>query len=389
MICILSMAYSKVFHAPQVKLIFRLTHHRLQTRASISSIHRNYYSTNIMQTVKDTLAENFGGAAGLAKPEHQFSLEQVPRLDGKVAVVTGGSEGIGYGCTHTLLSNGVQKLFILSLSQDVVDGALKSITEELGAEAAGRVTWYKCDIGDWSGVKDVADKISKNTDRIDVLINNAGRGIMTYQLTDYGVDRHMAVNHMGHCILTSHLLPLMKETASKGNTVRIVNLGSNAHQATPSDCKFASLKELNQDLGPNGNYGRSKLAVMLHARWLNRHLTSKYPKILANSIHPGFVHTKMSETDIHEPYPLGGYAMSTLMKPFKKDQFEGATPAMYCATVTEKSGEYICPPAIPEAGSKLAQDMDLAEQLMKLTEEIIKEKTYNQSVAQECPFKFD
>ena len=114
---------------------------------------------------------------------------------------------------------------------------------------------------------------------------------------------------MGHVILTSHLLPLMKETADKGNTVRIVTLGSNAHQAAPSDCKFASLEELNQDLGPNGQYGRSKLAQMLYVKYLNKHLTSTHPKILANSVHPGFVDTKMSREDIHEPYPLGGYAM--------------------------------------------------------------------------------
>ena len=77
-------------------------------------------------------------------------------------------------------------------------------------------------------------------------------------------------NHMGHVILTSHLLPLIKETASKGNTVRIVNQASNAHQGAPSDVKFASLEELNQDLGPNGQYGRSKLAGILYAKYLNK-----------------------------------------------------------------------------------------------------------------------
>jgi NAD(P)-dependent dehydrogenase (short-subunit alcohol dehydrogenase family) len=107
---------------------------------------------------------------------------------------------------------------------------------------------------------------------------------------------------MGHVILTSHLLPLLKNAANKGDKVRIVMLGSNAHQATPSDCKFATLDELNQDLGPNGQYGRSKLAQMLYAKYLNKHLTSKHPNILANSVHPGFVDTKMSRDDIHEPY---------------------------------------------------------------------------------------
>jgi NAD(P)-dependent dehydrogenase (short-subunit alcohol dehydrogenase family) len=234
----------------------------------------------------------------LASPEHQFSLDEVPDLTGKVAIVTGGSEGIGYGCTHTLLSHNISKLFILSLSQEVVDGALNSISSEMGPEAARKVTWLKCDMGDWKAVARTAKEIASQTDRVDILICNAGRGIMTYQLTDYGLDRHMAVNHFGHVVLTSHLMPVMKKTAEKGNVVRIVTVGSNAHQATPSDCKFESLDELNTDLGPNGQYGRSKLAQMLYVKFLNKHLTQgKEPKILANTVHPGFVDTKMSQED--------------------------------------------------------------------------------------------
>jgi len=341
-----------------------------------------------MDYVKETIAQNLGGDSHkLAAPEHQFSPEEVPDLSGKVAVVTGGSEGIGYGCTHTLLSKNIAKLFILTISQEVVDGAIKSMKEDMGPEVEDKVTWIKCEMSDWVAVAAVADKIAKSTDRLDILINCAGRGIMTYQLTSYGVDRHMAVNHMGHVILTSHLLPLMKKTASNGNTVRIVNLGSNAHQGTPSDCKFASLDELNQDLGPNGQYGRSKLAVMLHARYLARHLTSKYPNILANSVHPGVVSTKMSKVDIHEPFPLGGYAMSVGLEPFKKDQFQGAVSALFAATKTTKSGEYICPPATPESGSELAQSVELQENLMRLTREVIKEKTFDDSAAKGFPFK--
>ena len=164
---------------------------------------------------------------------------------------------------------------------------------------------------------------------------------MTFQLTDYGVDRHMAVNHFGHVILTSHLLPLMKKTSKVHNTkVRIVNLGSNAHQATPSSCKFANLEELNQDLGPNGQYGRSKLATMLYSRWLGRKLRENgHEDVLVNATHPGFVDTKMSREDIHEPYPVVGYAMSVGMAPFKKDQWMGCVSTVFASTKTEKTGE--------------------------------------------------
>ncbi|KAI0158562.1 retinol dehydrogenase 12 [Pestalotiopsis sp. NC0098] len=339
-----------------------------------------------MEAIKNTIGENFGGPAQKLST-HQFSLDDVPDLTGKVAVVTGGSEGIGFGCTYTLLKHNISKLYILSVSEEVVKGAKGAIAKDLGPEAADKTHWIQCDLSDWKRAKDVAEQIKKENDRLDILINNAARGIMTYQLTDYGVDRHMAVNHMGHVVFTSHLLPLMKKTAEQGNVVRISNQSSNAHQAAPSDTKFENLDELNRDLGPNGQYGRSKLAGILYARYFNRHVTQAgHPNILMNATHPGFVSTKQSKEDIHEPYPLGGYGLSVVMEPFKKSQFEGAVPTMFVATTTDKSGQYICPPAVPEQGSAMAQDDKLADRLMQLTRQVVMEKTRRESADQGCPF---
>lgn len=184
----------------------------------------------------------------------------MPDLSGKVAVVTGGSEGIGFGCTYTLLKHNISKVFVLSVEEEVVKGANAAISKDLGQEAADKTHWLLCDLTDWKKTKEVAEKIKNETDRIDILINNAARGIMTFALTDYGVDRCMALNHMGHVVLTSHLLPLIKKTAEQGNVVRIANQSSNAHIAAPSDTTFDSLDDINRDVGPNGIYGRSKLA---------------------------------------------------------------------------------------------------------------------------------
>lgn len=283
--------------------------------------------------------------------------------------------GVGYGVTHTLLSKNISKLYILSISKEVADGAKDAIKQEMGQATAERTEWIHCDLSDWKQVVEAAKQISNSADRLDLLVNNAARGIMTFELTDYGVDRHLAVNHMGHVLFTSQLLPLMKKTAEAGHTVRITNQASNAHEQTPKDTKFANLDELNRDLGPLAQYGRSKLANILYSRYLARHVTETHPKILANATHPGIVSTKQSKEDIHEPYPLAGYGMSVLMEPFKKDQFEGALPTLYAGTVTENSGEYICPPAAAEPGSELARSEELGEQLMKLTREVIKEKS--------------
>ena len=335
-----------------------------------------------MQAAKNTIAENLGkvvsGAHSLAPKDSQFSLEEIPDLTGKVAVVTGGSEGIGYGCTHSLLSHNIEKLFIISQSQDIAQDAIDAIAKDISKEKAQKVEWLQCDLSDWDAVKKTADSIAQKTDRLDILINNAARGIMTYQLAKNGVDLHMAINHFGHVVLTAQLLPLLKKTASslqEGEKVRIVNLGSNLHENAPKDTKFASLEELNQDLGPQPLYGRTKLATILFSKYLARHVSSSHPSILSNATHPGIVETRQSTEHIHEAFPIAGYAMSVGMAPFKKTQFEGCVSTMFAATKTEGTGQYICPPAIVEKGSEMANDEELGERLMRTTWEIIGERS--------------
>lgn len=109
-----------------------------------------------------------------------------------------GSQGIGYGCTYTLLKHNISKLFIISQSTDVAADAINGIRSELGDDAASRVQWLgSCDLADWKAVAQTAQKIKSQTDRLDILINNAAKGILTAGVTSYGVDEHMAVNHIG------------------------------------------------------------------------------------------------------------------------------------------------------------------------------------------------
>jgi NAD(P)-dependent dehydrogenase (short-subunit alcohol dehydrogenase family) len=344
-----------------------------------------------METIKSTIAENMGGIAHkFASKEDKFSIENdVPDLSNKVALITGGSEGIGYATAFVLLKNNLAKLFIVSVSEEVKDSAVEEFRNQLGSMYADRVTWLPCDMSDLEAVTKVAQRVRDQTDRLDILCLNAARGIMTYQLTDYGVDRHMAVNHIGHVTLTSHLLPLLKKTSETHGTVRIQIQGSNAHQAAPKDVaeQFSSLDRLNTDIGPNAQYGRSKLANILYARYLDAHLHASHKDILINATHPGFVETKMSAEDIHEPFPLAGYLMSVGMKPLKKDIWMGCVSTVFAATATQTSGKYICPPAIEEPGNEFAQDAELGEKVMKLTRDIVKEKFGKQSVDKGCPLK--
>ncbi|KAB5583465.1 retinol dehydrogenase 12 [Coniochaeta sp. 2T2.1] len=311
-----------------------------------------------MDNVRNTLAENFGGPASKLGTR-QFELDQCPDLTGKVGVITGGSRGIGFAVAYTFLKHNIAKLYIISVSPDVIAASKREIASDLGEEVANRIVWKQCDLTNWAKVHKIAEEISADTDRLDIL-------------TDFGVDRHMALNHMGHMVLTSGLLPLLKKTAERGNVVRITHQSSNAHQNAPSDTKFESLAEINEDVGPNGQYGRSKLASILYTRWFARKNGEK--NLLMNATHPGFVRTTQSVKDVFQPYPRAGYIMSHVVDPIKKDQWQGAVPTVYAATTTTESGEWVCPPAIPEPGSKQAQSEELQEALMALTGKIYREK---------------
>ncbi|KAL2434859.1 hypothetical protein ABEF95_009565 [Exophiala dermatitidis] len=345
-------------------------------------------SLSKMETIKTTLAENLGGISHkLADKEDQFDINKdVPDLSGKVALITGGSEGIGYATAYTLLKANLAKVFLVSMKEDVKDDAVEEIRQNLGSEYANRVTWLQCDLSDLPAVADVAKQVRDQTDRLDILCLNAARGIMTFQLTDYGLDRHMAINHFGHVTLASHLLPLLKKT-SESQTVRVQVQSSRSHADAPKDVKFESLDELNTDLGANAQYARSKLAGLLYARYLDAHLHKEHPNILINATHPGFVETKQSMQDIKEPFPNAGQIMPLAVRHIMKDIWMGCTSTVYAATTTTRSGEYVCPPAIAEPGTEQSQNAGLGEQLMKLTREIVKEKFGSQSVDKGCPLK--
>jgi hypothetical protein len=78
--------------------------------------------------------------------------------------------------------------------------------------------------------------------------------------------------------------------------------------------------------------------------------------------------------------------MSVGLEPFKKNQIEGAKSTIFAATKITESGQYICPPAVPEPGSKASQDEALGDRLMELTRKVIMEKTRPESAGHGCPF---
>lgn len=90
-------------------------------------------------------------------------------LNGKVAIVTGGSEGIGKGAALSLAREGV-KVAICARRKDVLEAA----AEEIRSKASGDVEAYVCDVTDEDAVRKMVAQVHENWGRIDILVNNAG-----------------------------------------------------------------------------------------------------------------------------------------------------------------------------------------------------------------------
>lgn len=340
-----------------------------------------------------------------------WSASKIPSLAGKVAVVTGGNEGIGAAFTAQLLKNGISKVIIASNDAARYKEAEAYFSKESGHDVSSKVIFHEMDLGDYEGVNKVISQIKKETDRIDILNCNAAIGMYATDVPSstsnsaHAIDRHFACNNVGHAILTEGLLPLIKSTAQKTGDARIVIMASNLHFSAPKDVQFASIDELNTTLGPTLQYNRTKLGNVLYAKKLARMFKEEglSDKLFVNSIHPGVVKTAQQD-GVLETYgdklkevlgdgTLGNAASSALegmnhvaRATLMKDSPEGALSALYAATspeVLEKklSGEYIVPNGTVQQADKRALEEGFQDRYYALVKECIEQGYGNEKGA--------
>lgn len=113
-----------------------------------------------------------------------FSLSSTPPLTSKVAIVTGGSDGVGKEIVLQLLLHNISKIYVLSRKQDKFDQA-KIYWMRKGIDLEGRVEFISCDLNDMLSVKKVADFLVAQLSRLDILINNAGTAPLLLTLSPH------------------------------------------------------------------------------------------------------------------------------------------------------------------------------------------------------------
>lgn len=273
-------------------------------------------------------------------------------LAGKVMLVTGANTGIGRVTAETLARRGARVL-VACRSQDKAQPVVDAIAKD-GGEAA----FVALDLADLESVRACARDVLARDEPLHVLVNNAGLAGLR-GLTRQGFELTFGVNHLGHFLLTSLLLPRLRASATAASPARIVNVASQAHYGAKR-IDWDALTQKTRGVSGLAEYGVSKLCNVLFAAELARARAGD--NVHAYSLHPGVV---ASDVWRQVPWPI-----RPIMLRFMLTTEQGAATTLYCAASSEcdaASGRYY-DKSREKKPSKLAGDEALAKELWARSE---------------------
>lgn len=271
-------------------------------------------------------------------------------LEGKTYLVTGANTGIGR-VTATELAKRGGRLLIATRSEEKTKPVLADI-----AAAGGKAEWIDLDLGDLASVRKATDHVHQRTDKLDVLVANAGVGGQR-GFTKSGFELHFGTNHIGHFLLTMRLLDLLERSAPS----RVVVVASAGHYRAHG-IDWDAVRKPTATISGFPEYCVSKLANVLFARALATRVKDK--GIHTYSLHPGGI---ASDIWRRLPWPIRPLFLLSL-----KTVEEGAQSSLHCATSAEagkETGLYYHSSSKVKEPSDLAKDDALAAELWRRSEE--------------------
>ncbi len=233
-----------------------------------------------------------------------------PRLDGKLALVTGGNHGIGFETTQGLAERGAE-VIILARNEAKSRKAMEKTQEEI----RNKVHFILMDLGDIESILTAAKEIAQvfPERKIDLVVANAGISPSGYSTSVQGYEIAFAVNVLGHHVLFKACLDqlLLKDNA------QIISLAGDIYILG----KKSRPDYFSKEDSVTNSYCQSKLGCM----WWAFKLSEKYPKFSINIVHPGVVATG-----------LGGETTGAFRQLLRKNLMlspgEGAQTTLICAT---------------------------------------------------------
>ena len=199
-------------------------------------------------------------------------------IEGKIALVTGGSRGIGEMIAAGFLANGA-KVYISSRKAEVCDETAKRLQEQYGGECVS----LPADLSNLNGIESLVNSLPDG-EKLDILVNNAGAswGEPIDEYSEKGWDKVMDTNVKGVFFLTQKLLPLLRSSATAEDPSRVINIGS--------------IDGIKTGLFDAFSYGPSKAALHHLTRVLAASLVKE--NIIVNAIAPGPFPTWMLSTGV-------------------------------------------------------------------------------------------
>jgi NAD(P)-dependent dehydrogenase (short-subunit alcohol dehydrogenase family) len=289
--------------------------------------------------------------------------KDIANLNGKVILVTGGNNGIGKETVLQLAKHNPRKIFLGSRSESKGRDAIESIKSKTSSDVD--IQFLSLDLASLSSVKAAANQVLQQSDRLDILVLNAGIAAVPPGKTSSGHDIQFGTNHIGHFLLTKLLLPRLQQTA-KDSDVRIISVSSEViHNLAPDIDTILSTEKLTAT-GPWARYAASKAANVAFTAELAR----RYPTLTAVSLHPGVV-----KTDIWTPNPSTNFITRygpKIFGPLMFDTIEtGALTQIWAAAGAKKgelvNGGYYIPVGKPKK-TNWASDVDAGRRIWEWTE---------------------
>jgi retinol dehydrogenase 12 len=274
-------------------------------------------------------------------------------LHGRTFLVTGANTGIGRATAEALGRRGARVL-LACRSREKTEPVLAALTS-VGASAA----FVRLDLADLGSVRGCADEVLAKGEPLHVLINNAGLAGLRGQ-TAQGFEIAFGTNHLGHFLLTTLLLPRLRESATAEAPARIVNVSSKAHYDAKK-IDWEALRRRTASLTGLREYSVSKLCNVLFTRALAAGKAG--PNVRSYALHPGVI---ASDAWRHAPWPI-----RPLLKMGLLTNEQGAKTSLHCASapeVRDEDGLYY-DDAREKVPSGLALDAALGDELWKRSEE--------------------